>query len=263
MSDTNRIKHVTLRFFFVCLSFDTFSLVLTKARKRKGLEKMKENNKKEWYLGMGFVGMFIIWTMLIQKVDVQPIGINGTTIGLATMNGWFHKLTGVHMAMYHITDWLGLVPIAMCVTFGGVGFLQLIKRRSLVRVDNDIIILRLYYVLVIAAYLMFEMIPMNYRPVLIEGRMEDSYPSSTTLLVLCVMPTVIEQVNRRINSENVRRSVRIFVVFFSMFMVIGRLISGVHWFTDIVGSVLLSTGMFSIYNAVVMRYNKNKDYDTD
>ena len=144
MSDTNRIKYVTLRFFFVCLSFDTFSLVLTKARKRKGLGRMKENNKKEWYLGMGLAGMFIIWTMLIQIVDVQPIGINGTTIGLATINSWFHKLTGVHMAMYYITDWLGLVPIAMCVTFGGVGFLQLIRRRSLVRVDKDIIILGLY-----------------------------------------------------------------------------------------------------------------------
>lgn len=218
---------------------------------------MKNSRKRNWYLGISFVGAFLFWTMLIQRVDVQPMGVKGTMIGFATLNCWFHKLTGVHMEIYHMTDWLGLVPIFACMFWGIVGLMQWIQRRSIRKVDYDILCLGIYYVVVVAAYLAFEMIPINYRPILIEGRMEVSYPSSTTLLVLCVMPTVIEQVNRRINSENVRRSVRIFVVVFSMFMVIGRLISGVHWLTDIVGSVLLSTGMFCIYKAVVMRYNKD------
>jgi undecaprenyl-diphosphatase len=155
------------------------------------------------------------------------------------------------MTIYTITDWLGLVPIAVCLGFGFVGVFQLIRRRSLLRVDPDILLLGLYYVLVILAYLIFEMIPINYRPILIGGALEASYPSSTTLLVLSVMPTLVFQVGRRWKRKTVKRAVNLFVVLFSAFMVIGRAVSGVHWATDIVGSVLLSFGLFKLYQSAV------------
>ena len=154
--------------------------------------------------------------------------------------------------IYHITDWLGLVPVAVCMMFGGIGFGQMIKRKSLWKVDRDLMILGVYYVIVILCYLVFEMIPINYRPILIEGRMEVSYPSSTTLLVLCVMPTLIEQMNRRMKSDIIKKVIQWCVVLFSGFMVIGRLISGVHWMTDIVGGVLLSAGLFTVYYGIVV-----------
>ena len=161
---------------------------------------MKEKGKRLLWIGCVFIAVFAVWTLLIQNLDVQPLGVNGTNIGFATINCWFHKLTGVHMVLYTITDWLGLVPIFVCMIFGAMGLVQLIQRRSLFKVDYDIIFLGIYYVLVIFGYLIFEMIPINYRPILIEGFLEASYPSSTTLLVLCVMPTCIEQVNRRSES---------------------------------------------------------------
>ena len=215
---------------------------------------MKEKGKRLLFFGSMMVVAFVIWTVLVQKVDVKPLGVNGTNIGFATMNGWFHKLTGVHMGIYHLTDWLGLVPIVICIIFGCVGLVQLVKRRSLLKVDFDIIFLGIYYILVIFGYLIFEMIPINYRPVLIEGFLEASYPSSTTLLVLCVMPTLTEQMNRKAEQIAVKWMVTVFAICFSGFMVLGRLISGVHWFTDIVGSVLLSAGLFCVYKAVVLLY---------
>lgn len=208
---------------------------------------MKKNGKKELLAGSLLIGAFVVWTILIQLVDVQPIGVNGTKIGFAAWNSRFHKLTGVHMEIYTITDWLGLVPIFICMLFGVIGLTQLVKRRSLFKVDSDIVILGIYYIIVIFSYLIFEMIPINYRPILIEGRMEASYPSSTTLLVLCVMPTLIEQVNRRMKKEILKKTIMMSAVCFSVFMVVGRLICGVHWFTDIVGAVMLSGGLFSIY----------------
>ena len=117
--------------------------------------------------------------------------------------------------------------------------------------DKDIIFLGVYYIVVIFGYLIFEMIPINYRPILIEGFLEASYPSSTTLLVLCVMPTLIEQTSRRLCNESVKKVVMMFSVCFSGFMVLGRLVSGVHWLTDIIGSIMLSAGLFCIYKAVV------------
>lgn len=219
---------------------------------------MKMNAEKEnrgrIFLRNGIAGiaMFAVWTALVLTVDVQPAGESGTAVGFAAWNTWFHQLTGVHMWIYTVTDWLGLVPVFVCMIFAVLGVYQLIKRRSLFKVDRDIIILGIYYIVVIACYLGFEMIPVNYRPILIEGRMEASYPSSTTLLVLSVMPTLVFQAERRLNDQSLKNWIRISSAVFSACMVIGRLISGVHWFTDIAGSVLLSAGLYYIYKGIVL-----------
>ena len=219
---------------------------------------MKKNGKKQLITGVSFMLVFVIWTWLIQKVDVQPVGQKGTDVGVAAFNCWFHKFTGVHMGLYTITDWLGLVPVFVCIVFGGIGLWQLIKRKNLFKVDTDLIYLGIYYVIVIFGYLFFEMCPINYRPILIEGILEASYPSSTTLLVLSVMPTLVLQANRRIENRYLKRIICALTVVFSAFMVIGRLISGVHWFTDIMGAVFLSTGLFYLYKAVVLILSGDK-----
>lgn len=219
---------------------------------------MKKSEKKNLLIGSIFLAMFVIWTTLILTVDVQPLGQNGTSIGFATFNCWFHHFTGVNMAIYTITDWMGLVPVVICLIFAGIGLIQLIKRRSLFRVDADIMILGVYFIIVFLAYAIFEMIPINYRPILIERRMEASYPSSTTLLVLSVMPALIEQIQRRLSGIKMKRIITIVAIAFSVFMVVGRLVSGVHWFTDIVGGILLSAGLFKLYKAAVMLALKEK-----
>ena len=219
---------------------------------------MKERSKKLLFTGILLIVVFAIWTLLIQVVDVQPIGQNGTNIGFATFNIWFHELTGVHMAIYTMTDWMGLIPIFVCMIFGGIGLGQWIKRRSLLKVDRDILFLGIYYVIVIFGYLIFEMIPINYRPILIEGVMEASYPSSTTLLVLSVMPTLTFQMNRRMKNMAVCKILSVLTILFSSFMVVGRWICGVHWFTDIIGSIILSTGLFCVYKGVVLSDRSKK-----
>lgn len=225
---------------------------------------MKGSRKRVFFGGIMLLGIFVVWTWMVQSVDVQAVGVKGTNIGFATFNCWFHQFTGVHMTLYIITDWLGLIPIFTCMIFGGMGLVQLLKRRSLFKVDYDIVFLGIYYIMVILGYLIFEMIPINYRPILIEGFMEASYPSSTTLLVLCVMPTVMEQVGRRSEKKMLKWIVNVFATCFSVFMVLGRLFSGVHWFTDIVGSVILSTGLFCIYKAAVLfcGMRENRDAKT-
>ena len=113
--------------------------------------------------------LFAVFTALVQIVDVQPVGQNGTDIGFAAFNSWFHKLTGVHMEIYTITDLLELIPLAICLLFGIIGFVQLIKRRSLFKVDKDIIFLGIYYVAVIFDFVIFAIIPVHYIHLLLEG----------------------------------------------------------------------------------------------
>lgn len=207
-------------------------------------------NKKDLWLSITFFAWFILWTLLVTFVDVQPIGPRGSVVGFATINGMFHNLTGVHMTLYHITDWLGLVPVASGFGFAILGLIQWIKRKHILKVDYSILALGAYYIFVLAAYLFFEEVVVNYRPVLIAGFLEASYPSSTTLLVLCIMPTAMMLLNTRIKNYHLRLIVFYGIKTFIVFMVVGRLLSGVHWFTDVVGGILLSVGLVMLYRFI-------------
>ena len=220
---------------------------------------MKRKSKNTFISGLIFIMLFIIWTVAVVSVDVKSVGVNGTSVGFATLNTWFHNLTKVNMTLYNITDWAGLVPIFICMFFGVVGLIQLIKRKSLLKVDFDIIILGIYYIIVILFYLIFEMIPINYRPIFINGFAECSYPSSTTLLVLSVMPTLVFQTKKRVKKHILKQIILYFSIAFSIFMVIGRLISGVHWITDIIGACLISAGLYYLYKGIVL-WNLEKNF---
>jgi len=207
--------------------------------------------RKSFIVSICLLTVFVLWTVAICFVDVRAIGPQGSSVGFAGINGFVHNLTGVHWGLYTITDWLGLVPLFVCMGFGILGLVQWIKRKSICKVDHDILILGGFYSITIAAYLLFESVVINYRPVLINGYLEASYPSSTTLLVMCVMPTAVMQFNSRIRNKLLRNIVAATLVAFIAFMAIGRLLSGVHWLTDIVGGALLSTGLVLMYRAIV------------
>ena len=208
--------------------------------------KIKEN-KKYLISAIGFLAAFAIWTLLIKIVDVQAIGPRDSSVGFAALNSFVHELFGVNMTLYTITDWLGLVPFVFVFGFAILGLCQWIKRKSLAKVDKSIFVLGGFYVVVMMAFLSFEFFVINYRPVLIEGILEASYPSSTTMLVTCVMPTAVMQFNERIKNSALRRTVAVLLIAFMVFMVVGRLISGVHWFSDIFGGLLLSAGLVLAY----------------
>lgn len=206
--------------------------------------------KKKLFIAIILLASFVLWTVLISLVDVKPIGPNATSVGFATLNRFVHELTGVNLQLYIITDWLGLIPIAAAFGFAILGVIQLIKRKSLWKVDFNILALGTFYIVVIIAYLFFEIFIINYRPTLINGYLEASYPSSTTMLVMSVMPTMAMQLNVRIKNIIARRCAIIAIMAFIAFMVIARLLSGVHWITDIIGGALLSAGLVILYDAI-------------
>lgn len=211
---------------------------------------MKRKTAKTFLAALGTLTAFALWTVVVLLVDVQAIGPNGSAVGLATINNAVHSLFGVHMSLYTITDWLGLVPVGVGFGFAVLGLVQWIKRKNLLKVDYTILVLGGFYLVVLAAYMLFETVVINHRPILINGYLEASYPSSTTMLVLCVMPTASMQLNTRMKNRGFRQCVAVIIAAFTVFMVVGRLVSGVHWLTDIVGGALLSAGLVMLYDAV-------------
>lgn len=207
-------------------------------------------------ISLSLLTAFALWTLAVLRMDVQPIGPQGSCVGLAGLNGGFHRLIGVNMTLYTVTDWLGLVPVGICAAFGLLGLGQWIRRRSLRRVDGSLLVLGGFYIVVMAAYALFEVFVVNRRPVLIGGVLEASYPSSTTMLVMCVIPTAIMQLAGRIRRRGLRIALSVLLTAFLTFMVAGRLLSGVHWITDIVGGALLSAALVMLYRAVTGRLTK-------
>ena len=207
--------------------------------------------------GVGLLAAFALWTIALSCIDVQPIGPDGSSVGFAAMNDAVHGMTGVSMTLYHLTDWLGLVPVAFAAGFAVLGFVQLVRRRSLWKVDASVLLLGGCYIAVMAAYLYFEMYPVNFRPVLIDGRLEASYPSSTTLACLVIMPTAMMQLHGRISSRKLRRVVMTGMAAFTALTVLGRVLSGVHWASDIIGGMLLSGGLVLLYAGAVRLTRKN------
>lgn len=211
---------------------------------------MKKENKI-FYVAGAFLLAFVLWTVIVCLVDVQTIGPQGSKVGLATVNKWIHELTGVHLSLYMLTDWLSLIPVGLVLGFAMLGLAQWIKRKTLKAVDRSLFVLGGFYIVVMIMYMFFEIVVVNYRPVLIEGVLETSYPSSTTMLVMCVMPTAMMQIHDRIRKVTLRRTVELLMSAFLFFMVLGRLISGVHWVTDIIGGGLLSIGLVMAYASLV------------
>lgn len=191
--------------------------------------------------------LFVLWTAAIQTLDMQPIGPNGSPVGFAALNAAFHRLTGIHMNLYLLTDWLSLIPVFIMMAFALLGLSQWIRRRNILKVDTDILLLGAFYLAVFGAYLFFEELPINHRPVLIDGFIEASYPSSTTLLVLTVMSSAVIQIRRHMHRSPLKNALIAFSMIFAALMVLGRLISGVHWLTDIIGGCLLSAALIDGY----------------
>ena len=211
------------------------------------------SKRRNFIISSILIFLAIGFTVLVKVVDVKQVGVNETSIGFGAVNQFVFNLFGVNMIWYHITDWLGLVPIFMAMAYALIGLIQLVKRKSLFKVDKEIIILGIFYVVVIALYLFFEKVIVNYRPVLMDGFIEASYPSSHTLMTICLCGSSII-VNRKLFNNKITKFMNILSIAIILITIIGRLISGVHWFTDIIGGIFISIALlmtlYSIINLI-------------
>ena len=211
---------------------------------------MEKDKKRSFRRAICLLAAFVLWTVVVCFVDVQPIGPHRSRVGLAALNGRFYALTGVHWTLYALTDWLSLLPLALAAGFALLGLSQWLRRKCLLTVDRNLLALGGFYLLLLAAYVFFEHFVVNYRPVLIGGVLEASYPSSTTMLTIGIMSTTIMQLRQRIRRKYPRDGILFLSWGFTVFMVLGRLLSGVHWLSDIIGGVLLSAGLVMLYETV-------------
>ena len=190
--------------------------------------------------------------ILVRFVDVRPIGPEGTSIGLSHLNQSVFDRFGVNMLWYEITDWLGVAAVLTAFLFALTGTVQLIKRRSLLKVDRAILALGGMYIIVTGLYILFEVLIVNYRPIIMPGGTgpEASFPSSHTMLVCVIMGSAMMLIDRYIGVKTLQSLLRIICAVIIGVTVIGRSIAGVHWFTDILGGILISASLLALFAEV-------------
>ncbi|NLB88925.1 MAG: phosphatase PAP2 family protein, partial [Syntrophomonadaceae bacterium] len=191
----------------------------------------------------GILGLLtLMLIILINIVDIQPIGPEGTSIGLSHINRSIFEFLGVNMLWYNITDWLGVIAIFVALIFAVMGLIQLIKGRSILLVDKNILLLGGLYLIVIVLYVFFEIAVVNYRPIIMPEceYPEASFPSSHIMIVCVIMGSTMMLLGRYINNSAVKFILQSLCAVIIGITVLGRLISGVHWFTDIVAGILIS-----------------------
>lgn len=210
-----------------------------------------KRNVKSFIIGAILFVLFCILILLLKIVDVKEVGPNDSIVGLASINQYIHNLIGVHMLWYHITDWLGLAPILLAFCFGMLGFIELVARRSIKKVDVSIIILGIYYIIVIFLYFFFEMVIVNCRPILMDGYLETSFPSSHTFVTISIMTSAVIVCNSLTKNKVSRKIMFIMAIAIIFVTVFGRLLSGVHWFTDILGGLFLSCSLTFLFDGVI------------
>lgn len=211
---------------------------------------MKKEVRNRLIVTVILFALFVVFTVLVKTVDVRDIGPEGSFVGFATINEIAAVDLGTSDFWYKVTEAMGVFAIAIGLCFACLGLLQLIKGKSLKAVDKDIYVLGGFYVLLAVVYAMFEKIVVNYRPVLEDGELAASYPSSHTVLIVGIMLTTLLQLSNRLEGKRICRPACIMCGIFAAVAVVGRMLSGVHWLTDIVGGVILALALVALYDTV-------------
>ena len=220
--------------------------------------------RKKYALTAGISGLlFALLIILVRFVDVQAIGPEETRIGLSHLNRFAFEMLGVHMLWYEITDWLGIAAIFTAFLFAVAGLAQWVKRKSIWKVDGEILVLGGLYLILIGLYVLFELAVVNYRPIVMPGSShpEASFPSSHTMLVCVIMGSAILLLGKYVKSDVLSTVLRVICAAIIAITVIGRLISGVHWFTDILGGILISVMLLNLYAEILERIEKRNEQE--
>lgn len=213
-------------------------------------------NKKNILICVLLVLISIIYTLLVKYVDTSTIGPNGSVVGFSSLNSFVFNLTGNNMTLYKITEILGIIPILIALMYAVIGLIQVIDRKSL-KVDKELIALGILYIIVILIYVFFEKCIINYRPVLIDGILEASYPSSHTLLSICICGSSLLINKYLFNNKKIYKYINIVSIISMVLIVLGRLLSGVHWASDIIGSIIISITLLKILETYYLSIKKD------
>ena len=224
---------------------------------------MKES-KKTLIFSIIFTVLAVAFTVVVKFVNVRPATLENSPVGLASLNEKVRTLfqyneQGINPTWDKITDLALAALFVVAAYFVILGIVQLVRRKSLKKVDRELKLLAGFYVILGAIYLFFEkLLVINYRPVLIDGALEASYPSSHVLFALALAGSAI-LLTRNYIKPKFATIINLAIALLALVVTFGRLLAGVHWFTDVMGSILISATLISLFATVLKKSASKTD----
>ncbi len=210
-------------------------------------------NKALFWTATTCLGCFLALILAVLLIDVQAVGPQGSEIGLATVNVSVHAALGISETWDKATDFLAAFVILVAALLAGLGVYQLIKRKSIKKVDADLLWLCGFSAFVVLAYVLFEALAINCRPVLTEEGLEASFPSTHTMFSVFVMGAAAYQSKKRLHNPVLKKAGVILSVLVASVISAGRLFAGVHWLTDVLGGALFGAACACAYTYLAHR----------
>ena len=215
------------------------------------------------YLIFSLISLFlsVLFTLAVIFIDVRPEGLIGTNIGLASLNLSVASFLDRNLLFYKIADYLGYLCFVIVAFYGIQGLIQLIRKKSIFRVDKRILTLGGIYLIIGIIYVVFNNIfVLNYRPVFIGAELESSFPSSHTLMALVVCVTSFFSLKHYIKNARLAKALNVCTVLLGLAIVTFRVFSGTHWITDIIASALYSVTL--IFAFLALNYKSRESVES-
>lgn len=155
------------------------------------------------------------------------------------------------------TDIILIASIASLAVFAILGLCQLIKRKSIKKVDKELLFMLLPLILMVIVYVVFDKVLIwNTRP---DGSGEPSFPSTHVMVVTTIFLLIALALPRYIKSKAACAVLDLMMLVFIILNGVGRVLANKHWASDVVGASAFSLIFALIYYLTAIWRRKKKD----
>lgn len=155
-----------------------------------------------------------------------------------------------------ISDVILVTAFAILGALAMLGLIQLISRRSLKKVDHELLMFPIPLAIMAIVYVVFEkFLILNTRP---NGSGEPSFPSTHVMITATIFFMVAVVLPRYIKSKVLCAMFDIIMLILLVLVCTGRILANMHWPTDVAGGVVFASIFAAIYYLLIKPKKKEK-----
>lgn len=206
------------------------------------------------YTILGCASLFLfILLMILLNADKAVIAESGKEVGLSSINNLVKYSYKENLDL--MTDLLFYVTFTVVVFEGCLGIIQLVTRKSLFKVDKEIIIFGISLVVMVVLWLVFDhLLKINVRPI---DANEGSFPSThvmmATFLALASHAFICMKYETRLPKY---LSLVLAIIIIST-ITFGRVACGMHYITDVTGGLFMGLALYFITFGIIKGFKKD------
>lgn len=153
-----------------------------------------------------------------------------------------------------ITNVILITSIITLAVFVFLGLYQWISRKSIKKVDRQLLWMPVPLILMVITYLLFQYVfVLNTRP---NGSGESSFPSTHVMVVATIFFIAMMILPKYVKSKPIRIILDVLMVVMISLTSVGRVAADMHWVLDVIGAVVFAFIFTEVYYLIIHRKKK-------